>query len=146
MPENVHFMIKYSFYADVILWINNPSREPTQDCIAYDSNTDEFFLTFVHGGMDGSLAMQISDELFSVTPHTLRETLSDIGINLPHTKRIVMFPCYPEQVTRRYAQELVENRIIVQGDWNSLTGIVSDKVSDNLVHIRIGKPIEETPL
>lgn len=141
------YQLRFSFHAEVLYLVENPSRE-CDDCVAYDPVLGDYYLTFTHGGQDGSLAVQIDDERYLFTPDNLRELLSRFGIDIPQDRRIIIFPCYPQTVARKYARELVQNRILIQGNWDTVTGIGSKITDTNSVFIRVGNMVddqEETP-
>jgi len=85
-------------------------------------NEKGFYLTFCHGGEDGTLALEVASGWYDVTPANIREVISKVAdFNIPKDAILYITPCYPKQVTELYHDELRENNVRLFGTWDTLT-------------------------
>lgn len=81
-----------------------------------------FYVNCCHGGEDGTMSLQVRDRMHEVEPKNMRKLVySLIGKRIPKKSPIVIHPCFPYMVQKRYTKELNKNNISVVGDWDSIT-------------------------
>lgn len=105
-----------------ISFANNVGRPKYDGVLQKDGR---FYLTTCHGNVFGNLGMQTNNIWVDVCPENIREHIRYLlSVDIGKDSDIVIFPCFPREVRKKYKDRLRKNRIVVGcNNWNGKTGI-----------------------
>lgn len=85
-----------------------------------------YVVTCCHGEQDGSLCLQINDDLVYTNPTSIRDCLkSKLGVNIGLNERVCLLPCNPARVRDRYALQLKQKNVTVGCNrWKGDTSLI----------------------
>lgn len=87
----------------------------------HNEDSNEYFLAGLHGGSDGSLAVEWGSRFYSTNAEDLKELIFHLtGIDTTEATLIVA-PCHPVIVRSVHSRELRKNKIVVVGNTKNAT-------------------------
>ena len=119
--------------------LNAENRRTRVDGMFRPLENDRFVLTCVHGGMDGRLFVEWRNKKQEVTPSQLRGMFDKYAAG----KHIVITPCFPAAVHKKYAAELEAANISLHSITNEQpTFVIFTNLGFDLYAIEVGVKVK----
>jgi len=78
---------------------------------------EDFYITFCHGGMDGTMSLQMNGRTRDVLPSQFRKMIAtSLDVVIPEDKKLFINPCMVENVRREYPNDLKLNNVFIYSD------------------------------
>jgi hypothetical protein len=84
----------------------------------------KYWITCVHGCPNGKIQLEWNNYFYSVSPKHLRMLIFVLtGVKINKKQEIIINPCYPNAVKRRYPNIEGTHKIKIIGNWECQSGI-----------------------
>lgn len=102
---------------------------------------NDYFLTFVHGGEDGTLSIQVHQfKRLLTSPAKLRgQILNYLGVDIPKDARIFINPCSSEACMAKWKKSCSKYKVFIVSGKSDLTSFIFADYQGELI-LRNRKP------